>query len=77
MQTGILSLTMALIGFGCAMLLEDFRQFSLAYLIIALFAATAGVFVGKHFHENGVDLLAPFLSRLHGIEKRLFRDVCR
>lgn len=40
MQTGILSLTMALIGFGCAMLLEDFRQFSLAYLVIALFAAT-------------------------------------
>ncbi len=40
MQTGILSLTMALIGFGCAMLLEDFKQFSLAYLVIALFAAT-------------------------------------
>ena len=39
-QTAILSLIMALMGFGCTMLLNDFRQFSLAYLIIALFAAT-------------------------------------
>ncbi|MDE5931450.1 MAG: ABC transporter permease, partial [Lachnospiraceae bacterium] len=39
-QTAILSLIMALTGFGCAMLLNDFRQFSLAYLIIAVFAAT-------------------------------------
>lgn len=39
-QTAILSLVMTLIGFGCAMLLHDFRQFSLAYLIIVVFAAT-------------------------------------
>lgn len=39
-QTAILSLVMALVGFGCAMLLKDFKQFSLAYLVIALFAAT-------------------------------------
>ncbi|MDO4275228.1 MAG: ABC transporter permease [Eubacteriales bacterium] len=39
-QTAILSLIMALVGFGCTMLLKDFRQFSLAYLVIALFAAT-------------------------------------
>ena len=39
-QTGILSLIMALTGFGCTMLLKDFRQFSLAYLVIALFVAT-------------------------------------
>ena len=38
-QTAILSIIMALTGFGCAMLLNDFRQFSLAYLIIAVFAA--------------------------------------
>ena len=31
---------MALAGFGCTMLLRDFKQFSLAYLVIALFAAT-------------------------------------
>ncbi|MDE7186106.1 MAG: ABC transporter permease [Lachnospiraceae bacterium] len=39
-QTGLLSLIMALTGFGCTMLLKDFKQFSLAYLVIALFAAT-------------------------------------
>ncbi len=38
--TAILSVIMALSGFYCAMLLKDFKQFSLAYLVIALFAAT-------------------------------------
>lgn len=38
-QTAILSLIMALAGFGCTMLLRDFKQFSLGYLVIALFAA--------------------------------------
>lgn len=37
LQTAILSLIMALTGFVCTMLLKDFRQFSLAYLVIALF----------------------------------------
>lgn len=40
LQTAILSLVMALVGFGCTMILKDFKQFSLAYLVIALFAAT-------------------------------------
>ncbi len=40
LQTAILSLIMALAGFGCVMLFKDFKQFSLAYLVIALFAAT-------------------------------------
>lgn len=39
-QTAILSLIMALIGLGCSLLLKDFRQFTLAYLIIAVFVAT-------------------------------------
>ncbi len=39
-QTAILSLIMALTGFGCTMLLKDFKQFSLAYLVIAIFVAT-------------------------------------
>ena len=39
-QTAILSLMMALVGLFCALLLKDFRQFTLAYLIIAIFAAT-------------------------------------
>ena len=40
LQTAILSLMMALVGMLCALLLKDFRQFTLAYLIIAIFAAT-------------------------------------
>ena len=40
LQTGVLSLIMALAGLSCALLLKDFRQFTLAYLLIAIFAAT-------------------------------------
>ena len=40
LQTAILSLMMALVGLLCALLLKDFRQFTLAYLLIAVFAAT-------------------------------------
>lgn len=40
LQTTLLSLMMALIGLMCALLLKDFRQFTLAYLLIAIFAAT-------------------------------------
>lgn len=46
-QTAILSLIMALTGFGCTMLISDFRQFSRAYLIIAIFAA-APVFLSAN-----------------------------
>lgn len=40
LQTMFLSLIMALLGIACALLLKDFRQFTLAYLLIAVFAAT-------------------------------------
>ncbi len=40
LQTAILSLMMALVGLLCALLLKDFRQFTLAYLVITIFAAT-------------------------------------
>lgn len=40
LQTAILSLVMALAGLLCALVLKDFRQFTLAYLVIAIFAAT-------------------------------------
>ena len=46
-QTAILSLIMALTGFGCAMLLKDFRQFSLAYMVIVIFAS-APVFLSAN-----------------------------
>ena len=40
MQTALLSLVMALTGLACALLLKDFRQFTLGYLLIAIFVAT-------------------------------------
>ena len=46
-HTTILSLIMALMGIGCTVLLKDFRQFSLVYLIIAIFAA-APVFLSAN-----------------------------
>ena len=39
-QTAVLSLIMALVGLLCALLLKDFRQFTLVYLVIAIFVAT-------------------------------------
>lgn len=46
-QTAILSLLMTLGGFGCTLLLNNFKQFTLAYLVIAIFAA-APVFLAAN-----------------------------
>lgn len=40
LQTAILSVIMALTGLICSLLLKDFRQFTLMYLLITIFAAT-------------------------------------
>lgn len=47
LQAGILSLIMALIGFFCAILLPDFKQFSLLYLVLAIFISTPVFLVGQ------------------------------
>ncbi|MSS91990.1 ABC transporter permease [Eisenbergiella tayi] len=46
-QAGILSLIMALAGFLCAVCLPDFKQFSLFYLIIAIFITTPVFLAGQ------------------------------
>lgn len=46
-QTAILSLIMTLTGFGCTMMLKDFRQFSLAYVVIVIFVS-APVFLSAN-----------------------------
>lgn len=46
-QTGILSLIMALIGFFCAVWLPDFKQFSLFYLVLAVFITTPVFLAGQ------------------------------
>ncbi len=46
-QSGLLSLIMALIGFLCAIRLPDFKQFSLFYLVIAVFVTTPVFLAGQ------------------------------
>ncbi|CCQ94183.1 conserved membrane hypothetical protein [[Clostridium] ultunense Esp] len=46
-QTVILSIIMALVGFFCAVWLPDFRQFSLLYLVLAIFITTPVFLVGQ------------------------------
>lgn len=46
-QAGILSLIMALLGFCFAVLLADFRQFSLVYLVLAIFICTPVFLAGQ------------------------------
>ena len=47
LQAGILSLIMALIGFLCAIRLPDFKQFSLFYLVLAIFVITPVFIAGQ------------------------------
>lgn len=46
-QAGILSLIMSLTGFYCAVLLPGFKQFSLFYLILAVFVTTPVFLAGQ------------------------------
>lgn len=47
LQAGILSLIMALVGFLCAVRLQDFKQFSLFYLVLAVFITTPVFLAGQ------------------------------
>ena len=47
LQAGILSLIMALVGFLCAIWLPDFKQFSLFYLVLAVFVTTPVFLAGQ------------------------------
>lgn len=47
LQACILSLIMTLVGFFCALLLPDFKQFSLLYLVLAVFITTPVFLAGQ------------------------------
>lgn len=53
LQAGILSLIMALVGFFCAVVLPDFKQFSLLYLVLAVFITTPVFLAGQTGAEVG------------------------
>ncbi len=71
-QTAILSLIMALTGFGCAMLLKDFRQFSLAYLVIALLASTPVFLAANTSIKMTWILYHPFYHVYMGLKNAFF-----
>lgn len=47
LQTGLLSVSMALIGLLCALLIPGFKQFSLFYLVLAVFLCTPVFIAGQ------------------------------
>lgn len=71
-QTGILSLIMALVGMGCSLLLKDFKQFSLAYLVVALFIS-APVFLSVNTSvQNSWIIWHPFYHLYKGMKNAFF-----
>lgn len=71
-QTAILSLIMALLGFCCTMLLKDFKQFSLAYLVIALFAATPVFLAANTSIKMAWIIYHPFYHVYMGLKNAFF-----
>ena len=71
LQAGILSLIMALIGFFCAVRLPDFKQFSLLYLVLAVFI-TACIPGRPDRRLRGLDRLPSHVPSVHGHERRVF-----
>ncbi len=71
-QTAILSLIMTLTGFGCTMMLKDFRQFSLAYVLIVIFVS-APVFLSANTSVKmaWIDLY-PFYHVYMGLKNACF-----
>ncbi len=71
-QTAILSLLMALTGFGCTMMLKDFRQFSLAYVVVVIFVS-APVFLSANTSVKMVWIgLHPFYHVYMGLKNACF-----
>lgn len=71
-QTAILSLIMTLTGFGCTMMLKDFRQFSLAYVLIVIFVS-APVFLSANTSVKMAWIdLHPFYHVYMGLKNACF-----
>ena len=71
-QTAILSLMMALVGLLCALVLKDFRQFTLAYLIIAIFVATPVFLSANTSIKFGWIAYHPFYHVYMGLKNAYF-----
>lgn len=72
LQTGILSLIMALVGMGCSLLLKDFKQFSLAYLVVALFISAPVFLSANTSAQNSWIKWHPFYHLYMGMKNAFF-----
>ena len=72
LQAGILSLIMALVGFLCAVRLPDFKQFSLFYLILAIFVTTPVFLAGQTGIEWGWIVYHPMYHLFEAVKAAYF-----
>ena len=72
LQTGILSVIMALVGMGCSLLLKDFKQFSLVYLVVALFISTPVFLSANTSAQNRWIIWHPFYHLYMGMKNAFF-----
>ena len=72
-QAGILSVVMALTGFFCAVCLQGFRQFSLLYLILAVFVTTPVFLAGADRYILEMDQIPSYVSLVYGLLKTHIR----
>lgn len=72
-QAGILSLLMALVGFFCAIALPDFKQFSLLYLVLAVFITTPVFMAGQMGLEAGWIKLHPMYHLFMAMKNAYFQ----
>lgn len=72
-QAGILSLLMALVGFLCAVVLPDFKQFSLLYLVLAVFITTPVFLAGQVGMEIGWIKFHPMYHLFLAMKNAYFR----
>ena len=72
LQAGILSLIMALVGFLCAVRLPDFKQFSLFYLVLAVFVTTPVFLAGQTGIEWGWIIYHPMYHLFAAMKSAYF-----
>lgn len=72
-QTALLSLIMSLFGLICAMVLRDFRQFTLAYLLITVFAASPVFMAANMAIRPGWIVFHPFYHIYMGLKNAYFQ----
>ncbi len=73
-QASILSIIMSLIGFGCSMLLRDFKQFSLVYLVVAVFITTPVFLSANTSFEIGWIKYHPFYHVYSKLKNAFFMN---